>query len=187
MIQMAEQKKQKKKKKGRRSYLADFRKDAAGNYKYTGNVYAYDGTETERKKYVLTLGILVVMSVALAVTQELLPGTKMSNQFYVLIPWLLQFLSASAVCWAYVRLAYGGSRLREYVWEGSDRKIPRRVVFTLIFSLATALAEIIYISINGLGDRAVSTVLRPCLSLINGAVSLLLHLLVKGESRYRKI
>ena len=178
---------QKKKKKGRRSYLADFRKDASGNYKYTGNIYAFDGTEKERKSYIIKLGILSFLSAALAAAQELLPGTRMSNQFYVLIPWLLQFLAASSVCWAYVRLAYGGNRLREYVWEGSDRKIPRRVVFTLIFSLATALAEIIYISINGLGDRAVSTVLRPCLSLINGAVSLLLHLLVKGESRYRKI
>ena len=178
---------QDKKRKGRRSYLADFRKDAAGNYRYTGNVYAFDGEETERRSYVRKVGILAILTEVLAASQEFLPGTKMNNTFYVLIPWLLQFLAASSVVWAFARLAWGGSRLREYVWEKSDRKLPVRSLLVLVFSGATVIAEVIFICINGLGERVAPAALRPSLSLINAAVSLLLHLLVRGESRYRKI
>ena len=57
----------------------------------------------------------------------------------------------------------------------------------MIFCFATVAAEIVFICINGLGEPAAPTVLRPVLSLINAAASLLLHLLVRGEPRYRKI
>ena len=178
---------QKKKRKKRRSYLADFRKDATGNYVYTGNVYAFDGEEAERKKYVAGLGALCILTLALATAQELLPGTEMNNTFYVLIPWLLQFLSAATVVWAFARLAYAGRRVREYVYEATVKKLPIRSLLTLIFCLATVAAEIVFISINGFGDRVAAAALRPSLSLINAGASLWLHLLVKGKERYRKI
>ena len=176
---------EKKKRKGRRSYLADFRKDATGNYVYTGNVYEFDGEESERKKYIAGIGALCVSCAALATAQELLPGTKMNNTFYVLIPWLIQFLSAASVVWAFARLAYGGRKLREYVYEATVKKLPVRSLITMVFCFATVAAEIVFICINGFGERVAAAALRPSLSLINGIVSLILHLLVKREPRYR--
>ena len=175
------------KKKRRRSYLADYKKDANGKSHYTGNVYAFDGDDSERKKYVIITGAFTAAIFALAFAQECLPGTQMSNTFYVLIPWLLQFLAASYLAWAYVRFAFDGPRLKEYVYEKTEKQFPLRSLLVLIFCGATVVAEIIFICINGTGDRVAPTLARPSLSLINGAVSLLLHLLVKGKERYRKI
>ena len=175
-----------KKRWRRRSYLSDFKQDATGQYVYSGNVYTFDGDESERKRFTLTLGALCILSVAAAAAQEFLPGTQMSNKFYALIPWLLQFLGSVSVVWAYARLAWGGAKLREYVYNASVKQLPTRSLVTAVFSFATAASEIIYICINGLGDRAAPTALRPVLSLINGALCLSIHLYMKGKTRYRK-
>ncbi len=183
VFSMEEQKK--KKRWRRRSYLSDFKKDATGQYAYAGNVYKFDGDENERRKFTLTLGALCVMSIVTASAQEFLPGTQMSNMFYVLIPWLLQFLGSVSVVWAYARLAWGGAKLREYVYNASVKKLPTRSLLTAVLSFATAASEIIYICINGLGERAAPTALRPVLSLINGSLCLSIHLYMKGKTRYR--
>ncbi|MBR6917842.1 MAG: hypothetical protein IKN38_06620 [Clostridia bacterium] len=175
-----------KKKRRRRSYLADFTKDATGNYRYTGTVYKFDGGDDERRRLFVTLGALTVLSVALATAQEFLPGTKMNNTFYVILPWLFQFLSSITVTWAYVRTAYGGANLREYIYKASAKKLSAATAILAGACFATVLAEIIFICINGIGQQAWAVILRPSLSLVNGIVSVLLHLLVKRNLRYRK-
>jgi hypothetical protein len=176
-----------RKKKRRRSYLADYKKDASGKFHYTGNVYEFDGDDSARKKYVLITGILSVASFALAFGQECLPGTQMSNTFYVLIPWLLQFLASTYLVWAYIRFAFDGPKLKEYIYEKTEKQFPVRSLLVLIFSAATVAAEIVYLCINGPGDRVAPALARPCLALINCGASLSLHLLAKAKTHYRKI
>ena len=127
---MDEQKKRVKKK--RWSYVNDFRRTASGEYIYIGPTYCFQGESHIRKQGILRWGILAVGMAVCAVLGGfiLAPGT--ANCAYVLIPYVLAFISACSVLWGFVRLAAGKDPLRSYVYEATVKQFPLRTILTAV-------------------------------------------------------
>ena len=116
-----------KKRRGRRSFLNDFKADDSGQYSYMGNVHVYEGSvpyKTERQRVI----VLTAMMCASAVAIGCIPAPSMLgyNNFYVVPFFIIELVAVFITAWAAIRLAAGGSELREYVYEKTVKAIPNR-------------------------------------------------------------
>ena len=136
-------------KKNRWSYLDDFRRTASGEYIYIGPTYCFQGEDHVRRQGVRRWGILAVgMTVCASLGGFILaPGT--ANCAYILIPYVLAFLSACSVLWGFVRLAAGKDPLRSYVYEATVKQFPLRTILTAVGAAGTLVGEVCYVALNG--------------------------------------
>ena len=174
-------------KKRRRAYLDDFVQDVDGKFSYAGRHYEFDGDDKERKRSLSLIAGCMIASAALLTALGFMQNEGGSLEALILIPWLLCVLSLAYAAWAFVRILWARNRLREYIYEATAKKMALRSRIVFFVALAAAGCHIVYFCINGTGQLGTANVVRPFLSLINGAVCLLLHLLVKGSMRYREI
>ncbi|MBQ1685341.1 MAG: hypothetical protein II072_07520 [Clostridia bacterium] len=154
-----------KKRRGRRSFLNDFKADDSGQYSYMGNVHVYEGSvpyKTERQRVI----VLTAMMCASAVAIGCIPAPSMLgyNNFYVVPFFIIELVAVFITAWAAIRLAAGGSELREYVYEKTVKAIPNRAPVAFYSALACVLANIVYLCLNGFAEKPVAS-----------AAALLLH------------
>ena len=169
-------------KKNRWSYLDDFRRTASGEYIYIGPTYCFQGEDHVRRQGVRRWGILAVgMTVCTSLGGFILaPGT--ANCAYILIPYVLAFLSACSVLWGFVRLAAGKDPLRSYVYEATVKQFPLRTILTAVGAAAALVGEVVYVALNGTEGRTVGMVLF----LVSEAATLVLALLWRPLGRDMK-
>lgn len=75
------------------------------------------------------------------------PGT--GRCFYILLPYAAALIACVLAAWAAVRLAAGGVRLRQYVYDGTVKKLPRRTLAAAVLAGAAALGETVYLLLHG--------------------------------------
>lgn len=177
---MDEQKKRVKRK--RWSYVNDFRRTASGEYIYIGPTYCFQGESHIRKQGILRWGILAVGMAVCAVLGGfiLAPGT--ANCAYVLIPYVLAFISACSVLWGFVRLAAGKDPLRSYVYEATVKQFPLRTILTAVGAAGALVGEVVYVALNGTQGLAVGMVIF----LVSEAAVLIMALLWRPLGRNMK-
>ena len=141
---MAEKKTEKK--KNRRAYLESFQKNQEGNYEYRGELYAWQGTEQERRRELAKLwGLCTVLMGSLAAAGSVeAPGSI--NCAYVILPYVVNLIAGISVCWGLCRLSAGGNPVRAYVWKASGGQIPGRAIFACICSGVSLAGELILLS-----------------------------------------
>lgn len=171
-----------KKRKGRRSFLNDFVPDDSGQYSYMGNVRVYEGSvpyKTERQRIIL----LTAMMCAAAVAIGCIPAPSMLgyNNFYVVPLFIIELIAVFITAWAAIRLAAGGSELREYVFEKSVKAIPNRAPVAFYSALACAAANIVYLCLNGFSEKPVASIAALLLHLAIAAAAFRLRRGVEHE------
>lgn len=177
---MEEQKKQER--RGRWSYANDFRRAANGEYIYIGATYHFQGEKDIRKRGLFCWGILAVGMAVCAVLGGfiLAPGT--ANCAYVLIPYVVAFLSACSVLWGFIRLAAGGDPLRSYVYKATVRQFSLRTILTAVGAAGAIAGELCYVAIYGTQGLVSGMVIF----LVSEAVVLALSLLWRPLGRDMK-
>lgn len=128
-----------KKRRGRRAYLDDFQKNAAGEYIYTGKTYAWG---SDRKRSLLRLWLFAGAALCAAVAGGCIPGTGMDGRAYVVLPYVLALIGAFSLCWGVGRLTDGGEPLRGYVYDATVKKLPVRAVLTAVLAGIAFLGEL---------------------------------------------
>jgi hypothetical protein len=73
----------------------------------------------------------------------------MANCPYVILPYVVGFVSAVSLCWGLGRLTAGGDPLRAYVYEASVKAIPQRAMLTAVFAGLAVLGEGVYLLLHG--------------------------------------
>ncbi len=148
---MAEKKTEKK--KNRRAYLESFQKNQEGNYEYRGELYAWQGTEQERRRELAKLwGLCTVLMGSLAAAGSVeAPGSI--NCAYEILPYVVNLIAGISVCWGLCRLSAGGNPVRAYVWKASVGQIPGRAIFACICSGVSLAGELIFAVRNGLEGK----------------------------------
>lgn len=141
------------KKPKRRAYLDAFEKNAQGSYVYTGELYFWQGGETDRRHkmrilWLLSAALLSSAALSLGITA---PGTL--NCAYVLIPCAGSFLGSISVCWGMYRMSAGGNPLRAYIYNASVKQIPIRALCTCAGAAISIAGEIIYVLSNGMEEK----------------------------------
>ena len=72
----------------------------------------------------------------------------MQNCFYVLLPYLGEFLGAASVIWALAKLGTDWSTVREYNYKKSVAVLPVRTAVTAVFSGLGIVCELIFFFVN---------------------------------------
>lgn len=136
----------------RRAYLDDFRRTVSGEYIYIGKTYAFSGTKKERKRGLILWGLQAVVMAAMAMVGGCIYAPGLSYCAYILIPYVAGLLAAWSVLWGFVRLAWGGDPLREYVYSATVKQFRLRTVLAAVCSAAAIAAEILYVALHGVMD-----------------------------------
>lgn len=171
---------EKKKRRGRSAYLNDFHLNEQGDYVYKGKLFGFIEKTVTYQQYLFRIGLAAVSIFLLTVTAECLPAVAMSRFGLTSIPWLGQMIAACFMAYAVWKIFWGKNPMREYIYKASVQKLPMRALFTAVFSFLTALAEAIYILVNGCDGEAAFTVLRPILSMLCGMIAICLYRFVKN-------
>lgn len=142
-----------KKYKGRKAYLNDFQKNENGEYVYQGNLYAWQGESSLlRKKLFLLWGIGIAM-VGLLASSAWVDAPGATGTFYVVIPVCAALIFGVSMLWGLGRLTAGGNVLRAYVYEATVVQLPIRAMFTLVSAGAAIIGELLFLIINGSGEK----------------------------------
>lgn len=146
----------KRPKRGKNSYLNDFHLNVAGEYIYDGVLYAFTGTDAERKTLRTRLWVLSGVLAAAAIAGGCIHAPGMQNCFYVMLPYMGMLCAAVSTAWAVVRLGSDWEAVREYVFARTVPCIPRRALTAAIFAALTILAETVYLFRSGSGGYGFS-------------------------------
>ena len=92
------------KKHSRREHLNDFHLNVAGEYVYDGALYACQNDDAKQRRSKRAVwGMAAILTVVVA-AGGCIPAPGMQNCFYVLLPYLGEFLGAASVIWALAKL-----------------------------------------------------------------------------------
>lgn len=148
---------EKKARKGRRAYLDDFYRDAAGQYVYRGKMYAYRTQTPPRRRALAQLWLLGGGGLLALVANGVLPVPAMLNCPYVILPYAAGLCAAASVCWALGRLAAAGDPLREYVYQQTVQQLPLRGRLAALFCALAAAGQLVYLLRSGTGGHAAAS------------------------------
>lgn len=122
------------KKHNRREHLNDFHLNVAGEYVYDGALYACQSDDAKQRRLKrAVLGMAAILIVAV-IAGGCIPAPGMQNCFYVLLPYLGEFLAAGSVIWALAKLGMDWGAVREYNYKKSVTVLPVRTAVTAVFS-----------------------------------------------------
>ena len=128
----------------RREHLNDFHLNVAGEYVYNGALYACRSSAGEVRRIRRAVWAASALLVLAVIAGGCIPAPGMQNCFYVLLPYLGEFLSAASVVWALVKLGTDWGTVREYNYVKSAAVLPVRAVLTAAFSALGIVCEGIF-------------------------------------------
>ena len=143
--------------KRRKSELEYYQPNAAGEYMYTGELYAYAG-EIPRKRLLAELFTLCGGAAAAVLGAGFLPTQGMTGRWYVPIPYALSLVMIAASIWSLMRLLLAGDPIRQFVYESAARNLPVRTSVAAVLCGLTAAGEGVFLLLHP-GQDALSAAL----------------------------
>ena len=156
----------KRRKRGENSYLNDFHPNLAGEYIYSGTLYACALDETAQRGMRRALAALAAVQLAAVIASGSIPAPGMQNSFYVILPFLGEVVAAASVVWALAKLGTDWREVREYNYEKSVAVLPVRTVVAAGFAALGIVCEGIFFFTNKPADKAFFALLYVLLKLI---------------------
>ncbi|MFU2433819.1 MAG: hypothetical protein ACM678_08150 [Clostridiales bacterium] len=165
------------KKHNRREHLNDFHLNVAGEYVYDGALYACQSSEEKQHRIKRAVWGMAAILIVAVIAGGCIPAPGMQNCFYVLLPYLGEFLGAASVIWALAKLGMDWGTVREYNYKKSVAVLPVRTAVTAVFSLLGIVCELIFFFVNDHAGQTFFALLYVLLKLI----ALLSALVLRAE------
>ncbi len=139
---MAEEKQEKKKNfwDRRRVYVDDYEVDEDGKYVYRGKAYRWNAPRNK------TLGLfwaLSILTLLLQVGGGCVTNVGMTGRTWVMLPYMVGLIAVVLLVWAVYELTDGGDPVREYNYNKSVKKMPRRCLYVIVCNGLAILGELI--------------------------------------------
>ena len=132
-------------------YLNDYKKNASGEYVYTGRIYALG----DAKKYRLTLSALTFGAAAAAVGSGCINAAGLSNTFYVILPYVGEIAAAFVLCWQTVKLLAAGRQVKAYVRDSMEKYLPPAALAMTVFPAISLICSALFMILNGTEGKPV--------------------------------
>ena len=159
-------------------YLNDYKKNAAGEYVYTGRVYALgDG-----KRYRAALSALAFGAAAVAVGSGCINAAGLSNTFYVILPYIGEIAAVFVLCWNTVRLLTAGQQIKAHVRDALEKYLPPAALALIVCSAAGLIASPVFLILNGTEGKPFLCGLYLFLKAVNVVLGLFARRHVKALS-----
>ena len=161
------------KNKEKQSYLSDFKRNAEGEFVYTGKVYTLSDSALSARNKAIVLTALLALSV---IGSGLINGAGMNNTFYVIIPYILEVSCLFAVLWNFIRFLSSGKAVKEYVFNSAAKHLPPSAAALAVFSSAGLVCSVVFSVLNKTENSSITAgILYPCLKAVSTVLSLFLR------------
>ena len=131
---------EKHKRHSRREHLNDFH--------LNGALYTCKSDEAKQRRSKRAVWAMAAILIVAVAAGGCIPAPGMQNCFYVLLPYLGEFLGAASVIWALAKLGTDWSTVREYNYRKSVAVLPLRTAVTAGFSALGIVCELIFFFTN---------------------------------------
>ena len=142
------------KKERREERLRDIAQDSSGNMVYTGELWHIAGSggsgSAIRQRMLLIAGLGVLALIVLG--SGCIDAKNAMGAFYVVLPYIGEVSALFGLAWNAVKLVRT-AEVRTYVLEHAKPRIPGACRILSIFSAAGLILSILYIVLNGMGDK----------------------------------
>lgn len=137
----------------RSSYLEHFHRNAAGEYIYSGDYYAYATQEIPRRRALGELWLYTGLALAAFLTGGCIRVPGLGDCAYVLLPYMGGSIAAGSLIWTMGQLSAGGDPLREYVYQVTVKRLPRRMLIMGAAACLSLVGEGAYLLLHGGAGR----------------------------------
>jgi hypothetical protein len=163
--------------KRRGSHLNSFQLNLNGEYVYAGALYRYEGAAPFRSavKALIALGCVLIAAVIGTGFVEA-PSMLGFGSFYVILPFIGEFVCAILAAWSLGLLVYHGDELREYLYRRSVERLNPCLYLTAGFAAAGVLGNLVFVLTHGfLGKPAATMALFALKLTVIAAAALMLR------------
>ena len=155
----------------RKEYLSDYKLDDKGKYRYSGKNYCFDGSEEERRRAYITLLLLSLVLLSGIVGSGCIDAAGANGAFYVIIPLIGEVSAFFAYGWNLSKLMFEGSRIRGYIFETADNRIPPACLILMFFAIFGMASSGLYVIFNGFEGKALKAFLYISLKGFNAVLA----------------
>ena len=155
----------------RRSSLAHYQKNAAGEYIYTGSHYRYAGPMPRKRAFGLLWALLGTGSL-MCLLAGVLPVPGMTGHFYVILPYMACLVLSMGRLWSLGQLTAAGDPIRQGLYDTSRRRLPGLNLASGVLAALSAMGEGYYLILHGAGDKAPFAAGYLVLLILAGALAL---------------
>ena len=158
----------------RKDYLKDYKQGESGKYEYSGKSYIYDGTREERKKAYAAVIITAVLLTASVIGSGTIDAAGMVNTFYVIVPYIGEVCALFAIWWNLSKLLMEGEKVRGYIFENVNNKIPPACIIMVFFAVLGLAMSVVFQISNGFEDKIIKCILYLILKTANAILAFLM-------------
>lgn len=155
----------------RKEYLKEYRQGDSGKYEYGGKYYTYSGSASERKKAYGALIMMTVLLTASVIGSGLIDAAGMVNTFYVIVPYIGEVCALFALWWSLSKLLMEGEKIRGYVFEKADYRIPPELIIMIVFSLVGLAMSAVFQIFNGFEGKMLKCIMYLLLKVLNAILA----------------
>lgn len=155
----------------RKEYLKDYVRGENGKYSYSGKVYLFYGTESERKSAYARLLILAAVLLASIVASGLIDAPCAIRAFYVIVPFIGEVCAFFALAWYLSKILLEGKELRGYVFETANNRIEPAATILMFFAAFGIAAAGLYLIFHGFEGEMFKSLFYLVLKGCNGILA----------------
>ena len=155
----------------RKEYLKDYKQGADGKYTYSGKTYSFDGNESERKRTYIILVALVLVLLAGIVGSGCIDAAGANGAYYVIIPLIGEVSAFFALAWNLSKLLFEGEKIRGYIFEIANNRIPPAALIIMFFALFGLAASVLYLIFHGFEGKMLKAILYVISKGFNAALA----------------
>ena len=155
----------------RKEYLKDYKQGSDGRYTYSGKTYGFDGDESERKKSYLTLTAMTVVLLAGIIGSGCIDAAGANGAYYVIVPFIGEVCAFFALAWNMSKLLFEGERIRGYIFETANNRIPPALLILMFFALFGMAASVLYLASHGFEGKMLKAILYIVLKGFNAVLA----------------
>ena len=157
----------------RKEYLNEYKQDENGSFSYSGKYYRLYGDAGEVRKIKIILILGVIAMAAPIVGSGCIDAAGATGAYYVVIPMIGEFITLFVIGWNVVKLLAQGEKVKGYVLDQVESKVPPACIMLMAFAIAGACFAALYITFNGFGGKPIKCFLYLILKIATACIAFL--------------
>ncbi len=130
-----------------------------GTYRYTGEYYRLRQEEASGKGRMTVPVILYLLTAAPVIISGCIDASVANAAFYVILPFVGEVSALFVLTWNFVKLVFHSRKIRSYVLDQAESRIPGAAVVLCGFALAGLLLSLAFLFRNGTGGKTAASIL----------------------------
>ncbi len=132
-----------------------------GTYRFTGDYYRLCQEEASGRSRMAGPVILYLLTAAPVIISGCVDASVAYAAFYVILPFVGEVSALFVLTWNFVKLVFQSQKVRSYVLDQAESRIPGAALVLSGFALAGLLLSLAFLFRYGTGGKTAASILYP--------------------------